>query len=258
MTVEAYCQRSGSWLLKSKRAYWSFRWLVCLKLQTSTLSCCRKSRKAFGMNDFPCGHKFGNDLETGHKHICQTITYTIITMLMLHTFTYSVRFQKYFQDFRVTPSCPTHLLNKKLPFWGRFYQSGYHMTLIKVFGGHSSTTEASLQHSILDTSVFIQQIVSEWPGWPVSWPDTVHIHSPWMTVKQILGNLPFLEILCCVTCPPLWGMQPITFTRNSKWFLLLRKFNCHVRRLINELLYCALMRNLISTYLRLRKWPNSI
>ena len=60
-------------------------------------------------NYFPRGHKFGNDPETGHQHIYQTITYTIIIMLMLYTFTYLVKFHKYFQDFRVTLSCPTAL-----------------------------------------------------------------------------------------------------------------------------------------------------
>jgi hypothetical protein len=62
------------------------------------------------------------------------------------------------------------LLNEKLPFWARFlmightFGSGYHLTLVKLFGGHSSTTEASLQRSILEASVFIQQIISKWPA----------------------------------------------------------------------------------------------
>ena len=60
-----------------------------------------------------CGHKFGNDLETGHQHIYLTITYTIIMMLMLYTFTYLVKVLKYFQDFRVAPSCI--ISNRKLP-----------------------------------------------------------------------------------------------------------------------------------------------
>jgi len=46
---------------------------------------------------------------------------------------------------------------------GHTFGSGYHTTLVELFGGHSSTTEASLQHSILEASVFIQQIISEWP-----------------------------------------------------------------------------------------------
>ena len=72
------------------RIYWSFRWPVCLKLQTSTLSCCMKSRKArnlvwFSLDEwFSTWPQFGNNLETGHKHIYQTITYTIIIMLMIH------------------------------------------------------------------------------------------------------------------------------------------------------------------------------
>ena len=47
---------------------------------------------------------------------------------------------------------------------GHAFGSGYHTTLVKLFGGHSSTMEASLQLNILEASVFIQQIISEWPA----------------------------------------------------------------------------------------------
>ena len=47
---------------------------------------------------------------------------------------------------------------------GHTFGSGYCMTLIELLGGHSSTTEASLQHSILDASGFIQQTIPELPA----------------------------------------------------------------------------------------------
>ena len=90
---------------------WPFGWFVCLKLWTSILSCCMKSGKAkyfvWWGRWYPTWPQIGNDLETGHQHIYHTITYTIIITLTLYTFTYFVKFHKYFQDFRVTPSCPT-------------------------------------------------------------------------------------------------------------------------------------------------------
>jgi hypothetical protein len=113
--TQAYCQgQEAGHLCKSKRALGKNDLYVSNYGQVSWATVWRVEKQetlfdSAWTNDFSHGHKFGNDLETGHQHICQTITYTIIIMLVLCTFTYLVKFHKYFRDFRVTLLCPTAL-----------------------------------------------------------------------------------------------------------------------------------------------------
>ena len=46
---------------------------------------------------------------------------------------------------------------------GHIFGNGHHMPLVQLFSGYLSTKEASMEHSILDESAFIQQRNVEWP-----------------------------------------------------------------------------------------------
>ena len=59
---------------------------------------------------------------------------------------------------------PRSAVSGQILMIGHTFGSGYHTTLVKLFGGHSSTMEPSLQLNILESSVFIQHIISEWPA----------------------------------------------------------------------------------------------
>ena len=45
---------------------------------------------------------------------------------------------------------------------GHIFGNGHHTPLVQLFNGHLSTMEASMEHSILDESAFIQQKSVEW------------------------------------------------------------------------------------------------
>ena len=46
---------------------------------------------------------------------------------------------------------------------GHIFGNGCHMPLVQLFNGYLSTMEASMEHSILDESAFIQQKSADWP-----------------------------------------------------------------------------------------------
>ena len=77
------------------------------------------------------------------------------------------------------------------------FGSGYHTTLVKLFGGHSSTMEASLQLNILEASVFIQQIISEWPA-----SGGGQLHDP----IQYQNEVSALFLVCPNSSPSLSGI----------------------------------------------------
>jgi hypothetical protein len=47
---------------------------------------------------------------------------------------------------------------------GHIFGNGCHMPLVQLFSGYLSTMAASMEHSILNDSAFIQQKSAEWPA----------------------------------------------------------------------------------------------